>query len=247
MSVTQGERERQEMSFWAESNNGAGEFRALESFTNKMSEARVVYEKLMQYRHLFAGARTVLEVGGGECWLSAIVAKEFPQAKVVASDISPDALTHAPGWERVFDSRLSGAVAARSYEIPLASASVDLMVVFAAAHHFGAHRRTLAEIRRVLRSGGHAIYLHEPACRPYIYRAAHRRVTAKRPVVPEDVLRYPEIERLAAQAGLDCDVRFAPTTTYRGPVEAIYYLVLQKASALCRVLPCSVDIVFTKP
>ena len=68
----------------------------------------------------------------------------------------------------------------------------------------------------------------------------------KRPAVPEDVLRYPEIERLGREAGLDVDVRFAPTTTYRGAVETVYYLGLSKVRPLQRVLPCTVDFVFTK-
>jgi hypothetical protein len=99
----------------------------------------------------------------------------------------------------------------------------------------------------VLRPGGTALYLHEPACRRWIYPLAYRRVMRKRPVVPEDVLRYPEIVALAREAGLLADVRFAPTTTYRGPVETIYYLGLAKLPPLQRVLPCTVDFVFTKP
>ncbi|HLI23633.1 MAG TPA: class I SAM-dependent methyltransferase [Acidimicrobiales bacterium] len=244
MGVSQGERERQEMAFWTAPEGGR--LAALESFTNKMSEARVVYEKLLAYDGLLAAAGTIVEIGGGQCWLSAIVAQQYPGATVIGSDIAPDALRATGEWQRVFQSRLGGAFAARSYQVPLADASVDLLVVFAAAHHFGAHRRTLAEVARVLRPGGHALYLHEPACRPYLYPLARRRVTAKRPVVAEDVLRYPEIRRLAAEAGLQCEVRFAPTTTYRGAVETVYYLMLGKAPLLCKVLPCSVDIVFTK-
>jgi SAM-dependent methyltransferase len=246
MGVSQSERESQEIAFWAAPADGPGGLAALESFTNKMSEARVVYEKLLEYDAVLSDAATIVEIGGGQCWLSAILAKEYPAATVIGSDIAPEALRASGEWERIFESRLGGVFAARSYEIPLASDSVDVLVVFAAAHHFGAHRRTLAEIARVLRRGGRALYLHEPACRRFIYRVAHRRVAAKRPVVAEDVLRYQEIRRLAARAGLRCRVKFAPTTTYRGAVETIYYLALQKAPVLCRVLPCSVDILFTK-
>jgi SAM-dependent methyltransferase len=247
MGVSQAERERQEIAFWAASpddNDGGLEY--LETFTNKMSEARVVYEKLVAYGGLLAGAGTIVEIGGGQCWLSAIIARQYPAATVIASDIAPGALGATGEWERIFQSRLGGAFAARSYQLPLASASVDLVIVFAAAHHFGAHRRTLAEIARVLRSGGHALYLHEPACRSFVYPLARRRVIAKRPEVAEDVIRYQELRRLAALVGLGCQVKFAPTTTYRGPVETVYYLALQKASLLCQVLPCSADFLFTK-
>ena len=118
--------------------------------------------------------------------------------------------------------------------------------MFAAAHHFGAHRRTLVELERILRPGGHALYLHEPACRRFIHGAARRRVMAKRPVVPEDVLVPSKLEDLALAAGLSPQVLRAPTTTCRGPVGTMYYYALQRLPILQKVLPCSVDIIFTK-
>jgi hypothetical protein len=69
---------------------------------------------------------------------------------------------------------------------------------------------------------------------------------AKRPVVHEDVLVYRHLAKLASDNGLETHVVFAPTTTHRGPVQTVYYLILRKLPALQRVLPCSVDIVFTR-
>jgi len=78
------------------------------------------------------------------------------------------------------------------------------------------------------------LYLHEPACRNFLYRSAVSRVNRKRPVAAEDVLRYPRIVELAAGAGLHCVVRFAPTTTYRRPKGVLYDQTLQGLPSLCR-------------
>ena len=242
MSLDQREREALEVAFWAESPKDLG------SFTNKMSEARIVLEKFQAHRAIFEGANDVLEIGGGQGWVSCLLAREFAgKSSITTSDIGPEALESLPEWERIFGVKLTGAVACRSYDIPMPDASYDLIFAFAAAHHFGAHRRTLREIERVLRPGGTALYLHEPGCREYLHETAKARVNRRRPAVPEDVLRYRHIAELASEAGLSAEVMFAPTTTYRRPKETVYYLALQKFAKLCDLLPCSVDIVFKKP
>jgi len=45
-------------------------------------------------RHMPVGD-TVLEIGGGSCWMSAIVKLEVPWTKVISSDVSPYALQKA--------------------------------------------------------------------------------------------------------------------------------------------------------
>ena len=78
------------------------------------------------------------------------------------------------------------------------------------------------------------------------YATAVRRVNKKRPVVREDVLRLGKIGELAGEAGFAVDVRRSPTTTYRGPVETVYYMALKRLPPLQRLLPCTVDIIFAK-
>ena len=245
MSSTREQRERE---FWTTSPDERPGAFSLGLLTHKMGEARVLLEKVAGFRDLFEGASTILELGAGQAWASAAVAHELGgDHRVIATDIAFEAVVSHTRWEQQFGARIAGEAACRSAALPFAGGSVDLVFAFAAAHHFATHRGTLHEVARVLRPGGRALYLHEPACRPWIYPLAYRRVMRKRPVVPEDVLRYPEIVRLAREAGLDADVRFAPTTTYRAPVETIYYLVLSKLRPLQHVLPCTVDFVFTKP
>ena len=246
VSLPQREREALEVAFWADTPSESP--RNLDSFTNKMSEARIVLEKFRDHRAIFEGADDILEIGGGQGWVSCLLAREFgPKASITTTDIGPEALEALPEWERIFGVKLTDSFACRSYDMPFPDASLDLVFAFAAAHHFGAHRRTLAEIERVLRPGGTALYLHEPACRDYLYSRAKDRVNRKRPAVPEDVLRHRRIVELAHEAGLEAEVIFAPTTTYRKPKETIYYLALQRFAKLRNLLPCSVDIVFTKP
>jgi SAM-dependent methyltransferase len=240
-------REQREREFWSTSEDERPGAFSLALLTHKMGEARVLLEKLDAFRALFEGASTIVELGAGQAWASAAVARELGSGRtVVATDIAFDAVVSHAQWEQQFGGHVTGEAACRSAALPFADRSIDLVFAFAAAHHFGTHRGTLHEIARVLRPGGHALYLHEPACRPWIYPLAYRRVMRKRPVVPEDVLRYPEIAQLARDAGLVADVRFAPTTTYRGAVETVYYLTLSKVHFLQHVLPCTVDIVFTK-
>jgi len=243
-------REQREREFWSTSEDERPGAFSLGLLTHKMGEARVLLEKLDAFRELFDNADTIVELGAGQAWASCAVAHELgaraTRPTIVATDIAFEAVVSHTQWEQQFDGRPTGEAACRSAALPFADDSVDLVFAFAAAHHFGTHRHTLHEIERVLRPGGHALYLHEPACRRWIYPLAYRRVMRKRPVVPEDVLRYPEIAALARDAGLEADVHFAPTTTYRGPVETVYYLTLSKLRFLQHALPCTVDFVFTK-
>lgn len=246
--LSQRRHERREIDYWSRSRGKAAEVDSLDGLTQKMAEARVVLEKLERFDAYFREATVIAELGGGECWFSCIVKRQFgPHNTVIGSDIATDALAAAPEWERIFQVRLEGTSVCRSYEMPLRSESVDLVVAFASAHHFGAHRRTLEEISRVLAPRGRALYLHEPGCRRYIHRLARRRVQTKRSIVGEDVLVYRDLVALAERAGLSAEVVFSPTTTFRGPLQTVYYLVLKRIPALQHVLPCSVDLVFSKP
>jgi SAM-dependent methyltransferase len=212
-----------------------------------MTEAGVLLEKLDRFDSLFAAAPLMLELGGGQGWASCIVKRYYPDATVIASDIAPAAVASAHRWQRIFRVHLGGVAAHTSSDLPYRDSSIDLIFAFASAHHFGRHRRTLLEIARVLRPGATAVYLHEPACRAWIHRIAHRRVNRKRPAVPEDVIMYRRLADLATGAGLRTEFVFEPSLLGRGAKETVYYLALRAMPFLSRVLPTSVDAVFTKP
>ncbi len=146
---------------------------------------------------------------------------------------------------------LDRALACPSFDVPLEDESIDLVFTFQSAHHFGAHRRTLAEASRLLRPGGTAVYIHEPTSPEWIYSRAVARVNRKREglghQVVEDVLLPARLLEIGRELGFEVLVAYAPTLTLRGPTEFLYYLALRKLRPLQRWLPCTADVVFEKP
>lgn len=236
-------RDEAERAYWRDSSyEGPGAFSA-QLLTHKMTEAKVLLEKLDLFADQFDAASTVLEIGGGQGWASCFVKDRYPHVNIVTSDLSPEALYSRHAWERVIGTNVDGAAAARVDELPFRTGSIDLVFAFAAAHHFDRMPAVLSEIRRVLSDSGVALFLHEPSCPAWVYRPAYWRVNRKRPEVPEDVIQYREMESLAAAAGLATTTMFAPTTTARGAVETVYYLGLRTIKPLQRCLPCTADFV----
>lgn len=245
-ALPQDERETIEIDFWRTSETQKPEADNLLYVIDKFCLAKVLLEKLDRFPHLFERADSILELGGGQGWAACILKRMFPDKRVFASDISPYAVASTPKMEKMLGVKLDGVFACRSYAIPVEDGSMDLAFCFASAHHFGAHRGTLSEIFRVLKVGGAALYLHEPSCRRYIYWLAAWRAKRRKRGVPEDVLVYKEIKKVARDVGFAVECRFHPTTTARGPLETVYYLVLQILPFLKHLLPCTVDYVFTK-
>jgi SAM-dependent methyltransferase len=240
-------RQQLEIDFWRDSPAERPESDSVDNVINKMRDADVFLDLVERYRSVFQGARSILELGAGQGWASCIVKRLFPSAHVTATDISEYAVASVGKWEQIYRTHLDAARACRSYELPASDHSLDLVFCFASAHHFVAHRRTLTEVARVLTSGGHALYLYEPSCRPYMYAAARRRANMKRPDVPEDVLVYDTIAGIAQEVGLACELDFYPSTRRRGRVETIYYALLRALPPLQHVLPCTVNYHFVRP
>lgn len=240
------QKEQIEINFWKNSPIENPESDAIENLVSKFCEAKVLLAKLAYHYSYFRPAKTVLEIGAGQGWASCMVKRTFPDKQVFASDISEYAIASAQKWERILQTTLDQTFSCRAYSIPLTDASVDLVFCFEAAHHFAKHRHTLRELHRILKPGGVCLYLHEPACKAYLYKLAHARVNRKRPEVPEDVLIYHKIQQIAEQIGFAVEIRFDPTTLNRGAIETIYYWLLQKLPFLKFYLPCSVDFIFRK-
>lgn len=241
-SLAQRRREELEKSFWRD-NPRIG---SLDDLTSKAGELPVFREEITLWRHIFADAGTILELGAGQAWASCFVKRLFPSARVIATDISPDALAAAATWEAFIDAELDETIACRCYEVPLPADSVDLAFTFQAAHHFGDHDATLAEMARILRPGGTLLYLYEPTCSRLTYAPALRRVTRLRPEVQEDLLVLRDLQCLAEAHRFDFEAVPRLTLHRTGLKRALYYALLRAAPALTRVLPCGADIRFTK-
>lgn len=214
---------------------------------NKMAEARAFINKLDKYQAIFYRANSVLELGGGSCWASYIVKTLYPETKVTGTDIAPSAIENSGIWADVFQAHIDDAVACKSYELPFEDNSFYLIFSFASAHHFGKHAKTFSEVNRVLKPGGKLLYLYEPGCRRYIYPLAHWRVNRKRPEVPEDVLVYRHLLKLCRDIGLEGVVNFDPSVESRGAAETLYFTALRLFPFLQDFLPCTIDMVVSKP
>jgi SAM-dependent methyltransferase len=238
------DREQAEILFWRDDPVECPGSERVENIINKMGEARNFLRKIKEFREQFSAAGRILELGSGQGWAGCIVKKEFPDASVFVSDISPWAVSSHELWERVFQVRLNGVFACRGNALPVAEHSIDLVYCFAAAHHFADHPATLREISRILTPNGRCLYLYEPACRRYIYSPAKRRVNRKRPQVPEDVLVWPELIEAAKAAGLRPSFSFDTSTVNRGSIEQLYYRCLTRVPLLRSLLPCTTDFLF---
>lgn len=243
------ELQRKEVDYWRDSPHESPDSDSVYNLVNKMSDVPTFMEVLQGYlpAHFSAPALRVLELGGGQGWSACLLKRLCPQASVTLTDISSYAVQSAHKWERVFDVKLDAANACTSYETREPPDSVDVVFCFAAAHHFRAHHRTLAEIRRILRPGGVALYLFEPVCPRVLYQLAYRRINRGRPEIEEDVLVWRNLLAIASECGLQGRVDFFPSTARRRPLAGIYYSVLSRLRFLCRLLPCSANLVFTKP
>ena len=105
------------------------------------------------HRYLLAckivGGKTVLDIASGEGYGSAMLAQT--SLKVTGVDISNEAVSHAQAKYQAKNLEFClGSCSA----IPLADASVDVVVSFETIEHHDEHETMMREIKRVLRPGG---------------------------------------------------------------------------------------------
>lgn len=235
-----------EIDYWRTSLHESPESDSIHNLVNKMSDAVVFLDCLSRFVNEENGSGKVLELGGGQGWASCVYKRLFPGARVTTTDISEFAIRSAHKWERLLNVSLDRSYACTSYATKEADSSIDLVFTFAAAHHFLRHKATLREIARILKPGGQALYLYEPATARILYRAAVWRVNRNRPDVPEDVLSTAHLLELAREQGLQARVEYYPSALKRGPVETLYYWILRCLPLLQSTLPCTANFVFTK-
>jgi SAM-dependent methyltransferase len=241
------EKQKIEIEYWRDSKAEAPDAYSIENVVDKMAEARVFLDCISRHRSELVSHGRVLELGGGQGWASCLYKRLFPAVHSITTDISEYAIMSLPKWERIFDVKINQSYSCRSYATNEEASSVDQIFCYAAAHHFLAHRRTLVEMKRVLKPGRSAYYFYEPATPRYLYKAAYWRVNRKRPEVPEDVLIVEKLREIARNVGLSLRIEYYPSLLKRGAAETIYYLALAKFPVLQRILTCSANFIFTKP
>jgi GT2 family glycosyltransferase/SAM-dependent methyltransferase len=108
-------------------------------------------EHLHRYRQAcqIAGGKEVLDIASGEGYGSAMLATRA--SKVIGVDISIEAVKHA--LKRYKNDNL-GYVVGNCADIPLADASVDMVVSFETIEHHDQHEKMMQEFKRVLRPSG---------------------------------------------------------------------------------------------
>ena len=82
------EKEQIEIDFWKNSTTENPESDSLSNILNKVADAQVFVDCLDRFKHIFADAETILELGAGQGWASCIVKLLFPEAHVIVTDIS---------------------------------------------------------------------------------------------------------------------------------------------------------------
>ncbi len=241
------ERELSEIEFWRDSEHESPESDSIGNLINKMGDCGVFINIIDGYKKYFSSSKKVLELGGGQGWASCVLKKLFPNLKIILTDIAENAVFSKHKWEKIFNVSIENAYACKSYEISENESSLDIIFCFAAAHHFTHMKKTMLEIFRILRSGGHCFFFHEPTTVQLLYQFAYKRVNKKRPVVPEDIIVYKKLLNIAKESGLKANINFNPTLIKRGPLETIYYYILSKSTILQKILPCTANFHFEKP
>lgn len=156
---------------WADVwSDGARLFEFLETNTNNVDAARA-----FPWDRVLTRDATVLDLGCGSGWLSALLSRDERVRRVIAWDSSAALLAdRLPEVAAHLDARMERIerVCGDFTPLLLEDRSVDLAVMVSAFHHADAPDELLSELRRVLRPGG-AIALLDELIWPRSWTALH--------------------------------------------------------------------------
>ncbi len=201
--------------YWKELAADPGSREALlrKPFGTPEDAASILYRLGIVLSELRLGVgHTVLDLGAGACWLSAFLNRLG--ARTVSVDVSPTALELGrelfrldPRQRPDLDPQF---LAYDGRRLPLPDGSVDRLVSFDAFHHIPNEDELLAEIFRVLRDGGRAVFAEPGEGHSHM---GHSAAEAERFHVLENELDLEALAATARRIGFT-DMRLKP---YPGP------------------------------
>ncbi|MER3433452.1 MAG: hypothetical protein C4288_08475 [Leptolyngbya sp. ERB_1_1] len=115
-------------------------------------DGEIKYEHLHRYALTldFVAGRSVLDIASGEGYGSALLAKRA--ANVIGVDIDPDSIAHAQS--QYCDVPNLKFLVGSCSEIPVADASIDVIVSFETIEHHDQHEEMMQEFKRILKLDG---------------------------------------------------------------------------------------------
>ncbi|MBT8232342.1 MAG: class I SAM-dependent methyltransferase [Saprospiraceae bacterium] len=240
-------KENIEINFWRDSpEEGPSKFTKA-NFLNKTQEASHLDYKLQKYKSIINNKTDVLEIGAGQGWASCFTKKYYlPFAKFTVTDISSYAVDSIKYWEDIYKVKIDQSLACKSYEIPIADASFDLIFCYAAFHHFVKHKETLAELKRLLKPNGHIIFLYEPTSSSLFYKLYYKYVNWAPHSTPEDVIVPKRVKKMCKDLNLYYVNKYdSHQTINRSLVTTLYFKFLKTFSFLKTILPSSSDLLIS--
>jgi len=242
------EKERIEIEYWEKNNFESPVKFTKGNFLNKIQECRNFDYKVSKNIDFIKNKKNVLEVGAGQGWASCFLKRYYlPKSKFTVTDISPHAIVSIVNWEKTFDVTIEKSYASKSYEIDEADNQFDLIFCYAAAHHFVLYEKTLEELKRVLTSDGHIIFMYEPTCSKIMYPLHYYYVNKMPHSTPEDVLVPSKIKAICDKLKLNYTNNYdAQQVLLRNLPIGIYFTILRKLKFLQKWLPSSSDLIFIK-
>lgn len=242
------QKEKLEIDYWRDSRIESPKVFSKANFLNKVQECRNFDYKIRKHRKLIKSKKSILEVGAGQGWASCFLKKYYlPNSIFTVTDISPHAIESTNYWESLFDVKIDKAYSAKSYELDENDYQFDFIFCYAAAHHFVMYERTLIELKRVLKKGGHIIFFYEPTCSKLFYPIHYYYVNNIPHHTPEDVIIPSQIESICSRIGLNYTNQYDPNQVIiRNLGIGFYFSFLRKFPFLQNILPSSSDLIFHK-
>lgn len=159
-----------------------------------------------------SGNEKVLEIGGGLCWSTARLAELG--CYCIATDIVKDryvGLLSADVFIQRRDVYFERVISDMT-ELPLQNDSFDVVFCSAAMHHSYDIRKAFDEVRRVLKTGGKFVMIHEPACSILKKPKGWEEEAKRKWGVNENIYSILEYKSFARKAKLRPKFFFAPSS-----------------------------------